>query len=242
VLRDLGIDPTAARDDASFNGLKALGLTSKQIDELNRLICGTQTIEGAPHIRSEHLAVFDCANKCGATGERFIAPQGHIRMMAASQPFISGAISKTINLPEEATVEDIASAYWLSWELGLKANALYRDNSKLSQPLNTKSDSEDLDEDENAEEIEAVLGEASTAVAEAAHAISMSSTSSDLRARAGDGASEEAGGRRRPRRARRPRRKRPSPPRAPLRPPPLRPLPPRRSNSAPSGNVDGPMG
>src|SRR5690606_41026661 len=103
VLRSLNIDPDAARRNPSFNGLRALGLTNKQIDELNRLICGTQTIEGAPHLRPEHLPVFDCANKCGATGTRFIAPEGHIRMMAAAQPFISGAISKTINLPREAT-------------------------------------------------------------------------------------------------------------------------------------------
>ena len=158
VLKSIGVDPDKARSDATFNGLKALGLTQRQIDELNRVICGTQTVEGAPHLKVEHLPVFDCANKCGAIGKRFIAPQGHIRMMAAAQPFISGAISKTINLPEEATVKDIADAYWLSWELGLKANALYRDNSKLSQPLNTKSDSDDEAEDENAEEVEAVLG------------------------------------------------------------------------------------
>jgi ribonucleoside-diphosphate reductase alpha chain len=179
VLKSLGIDPEKARNDASFNGLKALGMTTRQIDELNRLICGTQTVEGAPHIKSEHLSVFDCANKCGAIGVRFIAPQGHIRMMAASQPFISGAISKTINLPEEASQKDIADAYWLSWELGLKANALYRDGSKLSQPLNTKSDV-DLDEDgEDTEELAAAVGELSTAVAEVASAISTSSTSSD---------------------------------------------------------------
>ncbi len=179
VLRSLNIDPDAARRNPSFNGLRALGLTNKQIDELNRLICGTQTIEGAPHLRPEHLPVFDCANKCGATGTRFIAPEGHIRMMAAAQPFISGAISKTINLPREATVEDIGNAYWLSWELGLKANALYRDGSKLSQPLNTKSDT-DLDDDdyEDADEVNAALGELSTEVAEVASAISTSSISS----------------------------------------------------------------
>jgi ribonucleoside-diphosphate reductase alpha chain len=179
VMKDLGIDPDKARDDASFNGLKALGLTARQIDDLNRHICGTQTVEGAPHIKPEHLPVFDCANKCGKTGTRFIAPQGHIRMMAASQPFISGAISKTINLPEQASEADIAVAYWLSWELGLKANALYRDGSKLSQPLNTKSDADLDDGDENAEELEAALGEASTAVVEVASAISTSSISSE---------------------------------------------------------------
>ncbi|HQY88928.1 MAG TPA: hypothetical protein PK402_09725, partial [Tepidisphaeraceae bacterium] len=111
------------------------------------------TIEGAPHLKSEHLAVFDCANKCGKKGERYIAADGHIRMMAAAQPFISGAISKTINLPNEATIDDIKQAYELSWKLGLKANALYRDGSKLSQPLNVKSD--ELDDEESEENVEA---------------------------------------------------------------------------------------
>ncbi|HLL42522.1 MAG TPA: hypothetical protein VK369_05250, partial [Segetibacter sp.] len=97
-------------------------------------------IEGAPYLKEEHLPVFDCANKCGKKGERFIHAHGHIRMMGATQPFISGAISKTINLPNEATVEEIADCYMLSWQLGLKANALYRDGSKLSQPLSNKSD------------------------------------------------------------------------------------------------------
>ncbi len=138
-LRRLRVDPGAARADASFNLLKKLGLNALQIDLLNERICGTQTVEGAPHLRPEHLAVFDCANACGRKGVRFIAPEGHIRMMAAAQPFISGAISKTINLPNNASVEDIKSAYRLSWELGLKANALYRDGCKLSQPLSTKS-------------------------------------------------------------------------------------------------------
>ena len=98
------------------------------------------TVEGAPYLKDEHFPVFDCANKCGNIGERYIHAHGHIRMMAAAQPFISGAISKTINLPNEATVEEIADAYKLSWELGLKACALYRDGSKLSQPLSNKSD------------------------------------------------------------------------------------------------------
>jgi ribonucleoside-diphosphate reductase alpha chain len=98
------------------------------------------TIEGAPHLKLEHYAVFDCANKCGKTGKRFISTEGHIRAMAAAQPFISGAISKTINLPNEATIDEIDEAYMLSWKLCLKANALYRDGSKLSQPLNTAAD------------------------------------------------------------------------------------------------------
>jgi len=102
------------------------------------------TIEGAPFIKHDHYNVFDCANKCGKKGTRFIRPLAHIKMMAAAQPFISGAISKTINLPNGAGVEDIKDAYMQSWKLGVKANALYRDGSKLSQPLNTMSD-EDIE-------------------------------------------------------------------------------------------------
>ena len=155
VLAAMGIDPAAARADSKFNGLRALGLNRRQIEALNRRICGTQTVEGAPHLKERHLPVFDCANRCGNIGQRFIAPEGHIRMMGASQPFISGAISKTINLPNEASVEDIGRAYQLSWELGLKANALYRDGCKLSQPLSTKSDASDLREEEDTEGLEA---------------------------------------------------------------------------------------
>jgi ribonucleoside-diphosphate reductase alpha chain len=139
TMRRLGFTPEQT-DDFNFNMLRALGFTKSQIEEANDVVCGRMTIEGAPYVREEHLPVFDCANKCGKTGKRFIAPEGHIRMMAASQPFISGAISKTINMPAESTVEDIKAAYLLGWKLGLKANALYRDGSKLSQPLNTKSD------------------------------------------------------------------------------------------------------
>ena len=147
VLEGLGVNVEEARNNPAFNGLSALGLTNPQIDILNRLVCGTQTIEGAPHLLDEHLAVFDCANRCGPNGKRFIAPQGHIRMMAAAQPFISGAISKTINLPNEANVEDISDSYKLSWQLGLKANALYRDGCKLSQPLSTSSSDAETDEE-----------------------------------------------------------------------------------------------
>ena len=141
---------TAALERLGFGGdtgnpvprdvLSALGFTPEQIDAANEYICGTQTIEGAPHLREEHYAVFDCANRCGATGRRFIHHTGHIKMMAAAQPFISGAISKTINMPNEVTEDDISDAYWLSWKLGLKATALYRDGSKKSQPLSTKSE------------------------------------------------------------------------------------------------------
>lgn len=120
--------------------LEALGFSDDEIEKANDYICGTMTVEGAPFLKTEHLAVFDCANKCGNKGRRFIHAHGHIRMMGAAQPFISGAISKTINLPNEATVEEIADAYMLSWKQGLKACALYRDGSKLSQPLSNKSD------------------------------------------------------------------------------------------------------
>ncbi len=126
--------------DPEFNLLEKLGFTDEQIEEANDYVCGTMMIEGAPHLKEEHLEVFDCANKCGKNGERFIHPHGHIKMMAAVQPFISGAISKTINLTNEATIDDIKDCYQLSWELGLKACALYRDGSKLSQPLSNKSD------------------------------------------------------------------------------------------------------
>ena len=150
ALARLGIDPAQAKADPAFNALRRLGLTAAQVEELNLLVCGTQTVEGAPHLKPEHLAVFDCANTCGKLGKRFIEVGGHIRMMAAAQPFISGAISKTINLPHDASVDDIKESYRTSWELGLKANALYRDGCKLSQPLNVKSDT-DIEE-ENGED------------------------------------------------------------------------------------------
>jgi ribonucleoside-diphosphate reductase alpha chain len=127
--------------------LEALGFTDEQIEAANDYVCGTMMLEGAPGLKEEHLPVFDCANKCGQKGQRYIHAHGHIRMMGATQPFISGAISKTINLPHEAQVEEIADAYYLSWKLGLKANALYRDGSKLSQPLSNKSDKKKKTED-----------------------------------------------------------------------------------------------
>ena len=114
-------------------------------------ICGAMTVEGAPHLKAEHYSVFDCANPCGKIGKRYLSVESHIRMMAASQPFISGAISKTINMPNDATVEDCKSAYLLSWKLALKANALYRDGSKLSQPLNSQLISDDDEEDDAVE-------------------------------------------------------------------------------------------
>ncbi|MBN2109382.1 MAG: vitamin B12-dependent ribonucleotide reductase, partial [Deltaproteobacteria bacterium] len=115
--------------------LQAIGFTQEEIDEANTYVCGTMTLEGAPYLREEHYGVFDCANRCGRTGTRFIHYEGHIRMMAACQPFVSGAISKTINMPNHSTVEEVKNAYMLSWKLALKAIALYRDGSKLSQPL-----------------------------------------------------------------------------------------------------------
>lgn len=138
-LQRLGFKPEAYFDP-EFNLLEALGFTDTEIEAANDYACGTMMIEGAPFLKEEHLPVFDCANKCGKKGERFIHAHGHIRMMAATQPFISGAISKTINLPNEATVDEIKDCYFLSWELGIKACALYRDGSKLSQPLSNKSD------------------------------------------------------------------------------------------------------
>jgi ribonucleoside-diphosphate reductase alpha chain len=123
-----------------FSLLEHFGLDARQIAEANEVICGTMTVEGAPHLKTEHLPVFDCANKCGAKGRRFIAPMGHVRMMAATQPFLSGAISKTVNLPNETTVEEIEEIHLEGWKLGLKAVALYRDGCKLSQPLSTKSE------------------------------------------------------------------------------------------------------
>jgi ribonucleoside-diphosphate reductase alpha chain len=129
-----------------FNLLEELGFSDEEIEEANDYVCGTMMIEGAPYLKEEHYAVFDCANKCGKKGQRYIHAHGHIRMMGATQPFISGAISKTINLPHEATVEEIKDCYHLSWQLGIKACALYRDGSKLSQPLSNKSDKKKKEE------------------------------------------------------------------------------------------------
>jgi ribonucleoside-diphosphate reductase alpha chain len=122
-----------------FSLLSYLGFTRTEIDEANDVIIGRMTIEGAPHLRPEHYAVFDCANRCGKTGKRYLAPMSHVRMMAATQPFLSGAISKTVNLPNEATVDEVRDIYEEGWRLGLKAVALYRDGCKASQPLSTSS-------------------------------------------------------------------------------------------------------
>ncbi len=139
--------------DLSFNMLEHLGFGKKEIEAANIHVCGAMTLEGAPHLKAEHLPVFDCANACGKIGKRYLSVESHIRMMAAAQPFISGAISKTINMPNDATVEDCKSAYMLSWKLALKANALYRDGSKLSQPLNASLIEDEDDEDDAVEEL-----------------------------------------------------------------------------------------
>jgi len=128
--------------DPAFRLLEALGFTPEQIRAANDFALGAMTIEGAPHLREEHYPIFDCANRCGRRGKRSLSTESHIRMLAAAQPFICGAISKTINMPNDATVEDVKEAYLLSWKLGLKANALYRDGCKLSQPLNSTTDDE----------------------------------------------------------------------------------------------------
>src|SRR5262249_1892025 len=136
-----------------FDLLQAVGFTKREIEAANVHICGAMTVEGAPHLKAEHYPVFDCANPCGKIGKRYLSVESHIRMMAAAQPFISAAISKTINLPTDGTVEDCKSGYLLSWKLALKANALYRDGSKLSQPLNSQLISDDEDEDDAVEHI-----------------------------------------------------------------------------------------
>jgi ribonucleoside-diphosphate reductase alpha chain len=152
-IRDNLKVPQEQLDTAGFDLLTELGFSKALVDEASRFVCGTMTIENAPHLKPEHYPVFDCANKCGKFGQRFLSVESHIRMMATAQPFISGAISKTINMPYEATIEEVKKAYELSWKLMLKANALYRDGSKLSQPLNSVSD--DLDD-----EFEAAVEEA----------------------------------------------------------------------------------
>jgi ribonucleoside-diphosphate reductase alpha chain len=144
----LGI-PAEKLNDPTFDLLRHLGFTRAQIEAANDHVCGAMTLEGAPHLKAEHLPVFDCANPCGKKGKRFLSVDSHIHMMAAAQSFISGAISKTINMPANATIEEVQRAYELSWTLGIKANALYRDGSKLSQPLASAL----VEDDEEAEEI-----------------------------------------------------------------------------------------
>ena len=145
TLKGLGIEEETYTS-FDFNLLETLGYTRNEISQANLFICGTQKIEGAPYLKDEHLDVFDCANKCGKDGERFIHYMGHVRMMAAAQPFISGAISKTVNMPNEASIEDIEDCYFEAAKIGVKAIAIYRDGSKASQPLSASSDEGDSDE------------------------------------------------------------------------------------------------
>ena len=145
TMKRLGI-PEEEYTSFDFNLLKSLGFSRSEISQANEFICGTQKIEGAPYLKDEHLDVFDCANKCGKDGERFIHYMGHVKMMAAAQPFISGAISKTVNMPNEASVEDIEDCYFESAKIGVKAIAIYRDGSKASQPLSSSSDEGESDE------------------------------------------------------------------------------------------------
>ncbi|WP_377830378.1 vitamin B12-dependent ribonucleotide reductase [Bradyrhizobium lupini] len=152
IRNQLGIGAEAIAAPG-FDLLQAVGFTKREIEAANVHICGAMTVEGAPHLKAEHYPVFDCANPCGKVGKRYLSVESHIRMMSAAQPFISGAISKTINMPNDATVEDCKSAYMLSWKLALKANALYRDGSKLSQPLNSQLIADDEDEDDAVESL-----------------------------------------------------------------------------------------
>ncbi|MBD3409163.1 MAG: vitamin B12-dependent ribonucleotide reductase [Ignavibacteriales bacterium] len=139
LTKRLGFAPQEL-DDPKLDLLKRLGFSKQEISAANDYVCGTMTIEGAPYLRHEHYPVFDCASKCGKKGTRYLRAMAHVRILAAAQPFVSGSISKTINLPNQADVDDVKDIYMQSWKLGLKANALYRDGSKLSQPLNTAVD------------------------------------------------------------------------------------------------------
>ena len=156
-LKTLGFSEENFKD-FSFDMLTALGFSKQDIEEANNYCCGTMTLEGAPHLKEEHLPIFDCANPCGRIGKRLLSMESHIHMMASVQPFISGAISKTINMPNTASIEDCKKAYLLSWNLCLKANALYRDGSKLSQPLNSLAFEE--------EEIESLTAQPATVKAQ----------------------------------------------------------------------------
>ena len=145
----LGLSPERI-DQADFDLLAEIGFSKRDIDAANEHACGAMTLEEAPGLDPKHLPVFDCASPCGRKGKRFLSVESHIRMLAAAQPFICGAISKTINMPNDASVEDCKEAYLLSWRLALKANALYRDGSKLSQPLNAQLLADEEDEQEEA--------------------------------------------------------------------------------------------
>ncbi|MBR9692682.1 adenosylcobalamin-dependent ribonucleoside-diphosphate reductase [Candidatus Woesearchaeota archaeon] len=165
AMETLGFKKTEY-ENPDFNLLERLGFSKEEVEKATGYVCGTMTVEGAPGLKDEHLPVFDCASKCGKNGKRFLSAEAHIRAMAAAQPFISGAISKTINMPNEAVIEDISTAYLMSWKLMIKANALYRDGCKLSQPLNTVA--EDLSAFEEDDIDEAAVTPESVQVAIAA--------------------------------------------------------------------------
>lgn len=163
-LKELGISESKF-NAPNFNLLKEIGFTDKEIDAANDYVCGTMMLEGAPHLKEYHLPIFDCANKCGKKGKRYIDYMAHVRIMAAAQPFISGAISKTINMPNDASVSQVGEVHMRSWKYMLKAIALYRDSSKLSQPLNsanydgldeivTLGDEDTLDETKGIKEVQ----------------------------------------------------------------------------------------
>ncbi|HVY48498.1 MAG TPA: vitamin B12-dependent ribonucleotide reductase [Minicystis sp.] len=151
----LGVGPERTRPGYSL--LRQLGFAPAEIEEANETIVGRMTVEGAPHLRDEHYAVFDCANRCGKKGKRFLAPMAHVKMMAAAQPFLSGAISKTVNLPNEATIDDVQKIYEEGWRLGLKAVALYRDGCKASQPLSSTSETKEAKDEAAAKKAAATL-------------------------------------------------------------------------------------
>jgi len=161
LTETLGV-PAEKLNDMSFDLLTFLGFSKADVQAANTHICGAMTLEGAPFLKVEHYPVFDCANPCGKIGKRYLSVESHILMMAAAQPFLSGAISKTINMPNSATIEDCMNAYMLSWKLALKANALYRDGSKLSQPLNSSL----VEDDEEEDEVQATPVEATVKVVE----------------------------------------------------------------------------
>jgi ribonucleoside-diphosphate reductase alpha chain len=159
TLKKLGLTPEQVAAPG-FNLLRTIGFTEAQIAEANEVICGCMTVEGCPILKPEHLAVFDCANKCGTKGVRFLSPMSHVKMMAAAQPFLSGAISKTVNLPNDATVEEIERIYMEGWKLGLKAIAVYRDGSKNSQPLSSSSEKKERGEGDSIDQQPRSLAEA----------------------------------------------------------------------------------
>jgi ribonucleoside-diphosphate reductase alpha chain len=153
----------AQMSSTGYQVLRDLGFQDEEIHAANLYCCGAMTLEGAPHLKPEHLPVFDCASPCGRIGTRSLSVDAHLKMMAASQPFISGAISKTVNLPNRSSVSECARAYMLAWQMGLKSIALYRDGSKFSQPLASMLLADGMDEDEDQETLAESLAEAPAA-------------------------------------------------------------------------------